>query len=127
ARARTLERARGADRACRGEGRASLNRRRGALDQTEGRDRTERLYPFLSESWRYFRRTCTNHALARGRAPRLLGFSVRARIAAVRSVRSLASGPGQALCPPCADQGRRRDCAEMVALRASGDRFGRPS
>ena len=68
------------------------------------------------------RRAGADRALARRGPARIYGAGVRAGLAAVRSVRSGAQEPQQALCPARADHPGRRPAARLAALRPAGRR-----
>ncbi len=127
-RPRAFRRHRRADRPA-GEGRrraAQALGRRGAVDQAQERGDAGGIQGVLPHP-RRLRRAGADGALARRGAPRIHRAGLRALDQAVRPVRPAAQGQGQALRAPRADLVRRRDRAELAALREARRRFRRPA
>ena len=94
------------------------HRRRGAVGQAEILDHARRLYRFLPQHCRPVRRAGAHHSFPRRGPARLHVVVLRARRAAVRSVRSRSQGPHQALRQARLHHRRCRDPAALSALRA---------
>ena len=104
------------------------DRRRGPVGQVDRSEITPEQYTefYRSLAAQYDEPALTIHYRAEGPA-RVFGAGLRAGLEALRSLRSPAQGPHQALRAPGADHRRGRSPARLAALRARRGRHRRPA